>query len=77
MKRTAKHVIYLQIVLLSITNSFAQDTVQFVSPWFKQNSLPIKSIEPGNDFSDLQPLKKTLKDVNVIGVLGIAEVETV
>ncbi len=77
MKRTAKRIIYLQIVLLSITNLFAQDTVQFVSTWFKQNSFPIKSIEPGNDFSDLQPLKKTLKDVSVIGLLGIAEVETV
>jgi erythromycin esterase len=68
MIRIAKHIIYSQIALLSISNLFAKDTVQIVSAWFKQNSYPIKYIEPGNDFSDLQLLKKTLKDVSIIGL---------
>jgi erythromycin esterase len=68
LKRTANRIISLQIVLLSIVNLFAQDTVQFVSTWFKQNSYPIKYIEPGNGFADLQLLKKTLRNVNVIGL---------
>ncbi len=69
MKRTAKQIICVKIVFfLSITNLFAQDTVQIVSTWFKQNSYPIKYMEPGNGFADLQLLKKTLKDVNIIGL---------
>jgi erythromycin esterase len=68
LKRTANRIISLHIVLLSITNLFAQDTVQLVSAWFKQNSYPIKYIEPGNGFADLQLLKQTLKNVNVIGL---------
>jgi erythromycin esterase len=34
----------------------------------KQNSIPIKYIEAGNSFSDLEPLKKILQDVQVIGL---------
>jgi erythromycin esterase len=68
MKRNTKRIIFLQIALLLVTDLYAQDTVQIVSAWFKQNSLPIKSIEPENDFSDLQPWKKTLNDIRVIGV---------
>ena len=39
-----------------------------ISDWLKQNSIPIKYIEAGNSFSDLQPLKKTLQDAQVIGL---------
>lgn len=68
MEQIAKRIIYLLIALILATNLIAQDTVQVVKTWLKQNSIPIKSIEPGNAFSDLQLLKKTLKDVRVIGL---------
>lgn len=46
----------------------AQDTTEVVAAWLKQNSIPIKYIEAENSFSDLQPLKKILQDVQVIGL---------
>jgi erythromycin esterase len=47
---------------------FGQDTDKVVTDWLKQNSITIKSIEAGSGFSDLQPLKKILKDVQVVGL---------
>lgn len=41
---------------------------QEVISWLKQNAVPIKTIEAGNDFKDLQPLKKTLKDVKIVAL---------
>lgn len=68
MKRTAKRNIYLMIGLLLSANILAQDTVQVITTWLKQNAIPVKYIESGNQFSDLQPLKKTLKDAVVVGL---------
>lgn len=36
--------------------------------WLKQNAIPIKTVEPGNGFADLQPLKRVLRDVRLIGL---------
>ncbi|MEO8764895.1 MAG: erythromycin esterase family protein [Ginsengibacter sp.] len=68
MKQTVKTIFYLLSALLSANLSFAQDTTEVVTAWLKQNSIPIKYIEAGNSSSDLQPLKKILKDVQVIGL---------
>ncbi len=68
MKRNAKRIFYLLSALLFTNLSFAQDTTKVVIDWLKQNSVPIKYIEPGNGFSDLEPLKKILQDVQVIGL---------
>lgn len=68
MKRTAKYIPFL-LCALSFTNlSIAQDTTEVVTAWLKQNSIHIKYIEAGHDFSDLQPLKKILQDVQVVGL---------
>lgn len=68
MKRSAKHLLSFLIALLSAGPSYAQDSTQIVIAWLKQNCIPLKSIEPVNDFSDLKPLEKVLKDVQVIGL---------
>ena len=68
MNRIAKRIFCLLSALLFTNLSFAQDTTKVVIDWLKLNSVPIKYIEPGNDFSDLQPLEKILQDVQVIGL---------
>jgi erythromycin esterase len=68
MERTAKHVFYLVNALFFTYLSFAQDTSEVVTAWLKQNSIPIKYIEPGHGFSDLQTLKNILQEVKVIGL---------
>jgi erythromycin esterase len=36
--------------------------------WLKTNAIPLKTVEAGNDFADLQPLKKTLQAVRFVGL---------
>ncbi len=36
--------------------------------WLRQNAIPIRHIEAGHGFADLQPLKAVLKDVQVVGL---------
>jgi erythromycin esterase len=68
MKHTPKHLLLWLSALLMAIPSLAQDTSQIVISWLKQHSIPVKYIDPGNDFSDLQPLKHVLKDVRIIGL---------
>jgi erythromycin esterase len=39
-----------------------------VIDWLKRNAIPIKSVEAGNGFADLQPLKRILAKVRVVGL---------
>jgi erythromycin esterase len=39
-----------------------------VIEWLKENAIPVKTVEAGNGFDDLQPLKRLLKDVRVVGL---------
>src|SRR5262245_6531071 len=41
---------------------------QAVIAWFKENAIPLKTVEAGNGAEDLQPLKKSFKDVRFIGL---------
>ncbi|GAB3642563.1 erythromycin esterase family protein [Spirosoma arcticum] len=41
---------------------------QAVISWLKTNAIPLKTVEAGNGFADLQPLKKTLRDVRFVGL---------
>ena len=54
------------------TTSLGQETPkadeQAVLSWIKQNAIPIRHIEAGNGFADLQPLKEILKDVKIVGL---------
>lgn len=68
MKRIAKGLFHLMSALLVANFSFAQDTVNVVTEWLKQRSIPIKYIEADNGFSDLQPLKEKFKEAQVIGL---------
>ncbi|MGI8811109.1 MAG: erythromycin esterase family protein, partial [Pyrinomonadaceae bacterium] len=36
--------------------------------WLKENAIPIKTVEAGNSFQDLQPLKRVFKDVRFVGL---------
>jgi erythromycin esterase-like protein len=68
MNRTIKPIIYLLIALLLAIELIAQDTVQIVTTWLNQNSVPVKYLESGNSYSAFQPLKEALKDVSVVGI---------
>ncbi len=73
MKRIFRHIMCVFLNSLLLTNlSFAQDTLQqndkMVIGWLREKAIPIKHVEAGNGYSDLQPLKKVLKDVKVLGV---------
>jgi len=41
---------------------------EIVIDWLKKNAIPIKSVEAGNGFADLQPLKRILADARVVGL---------
>jgi erythromycin esterase len=68
MKRLAKFNFQLLIALFFANISIAQDTTEIVTAWLRQNSIPIKYLEAGNGFSDLQPLKEILQGVQVVGL---------
>ena len=48
------------------TTSVGSDEAAF--RWLRQNAIPIRHIEAGHGFADLQPLKTVLKDVQVVGL---------
>jgi erythromycin esterase len=68
MKSIAQAAFCLLGALLLANSSYAQDSLQVVTAWLKHNAVPIKYLDAENNFSDLKPLKKTLKDVRVIGL---------
>src|SRR5215218_1657068 len=68
MRASACYFTFLFGALLFTNPLFAQDTTEVITTWLKQQAVPIKYIMAGNGFSDLQPLKKTWKDVRVIGL---------
>jgi len=41
---------------------------EFVTPWLRQNTIPLRHLEAGNGFADLQPLKHVWRDAQVIGL---------
>src|SRR5262245_17273066 len=41
---------------------------EIVIEWLKKNAVSIKSVEAGNGFADLQPLKRILADTRVVGL---------
>ncbi len=48
----------------------AQENEKAVTAWLAQNAIPVQTVEAGNGFADLQPLKQVLKDVKVVGLGG-------
>lgn len=41
---------------------------QAVIVWLKQNAIPVKTVEAGSGFQDLQPLKRVFKDVRFVAL---------
>lgn len=41
---------------------------QAVIGWLKTNAIPLRTVEAGNGFADLQPLKQTFKNVRFVGL---------
>lgn len=41
---------------------------QAIIAWLRQNAIPLRHIEAGHGFSDLQPLKRILADARVVGL---------
>jgi erythromycin esterase len=41
---------------------------QAVIAWLKSHAIPLKTVEPGNGFQDLQPLKRVFKNVRFVGL---------
>src|SRR6516225_241427 len=39
-----------------------------VIAWLKSNAIPVKTVEAGNGFQDLRPLKQLFKNVRFIGL---------
>jgi erythromycin esterase len=68
MKHLTKVLLYWLLAQPMMHPAAAQDTSQVVISWLKQNSIPIKYIEPGNDLLDLQQLRNILKDIQIIGL---------
>ena len=43
-------------------------SIRTVKEWISQNAIPLKTVEARHGFQDLQPLKKILKHVQVVGL---------
>lgn len=56
------------LVTISYGQHAPQADEQEVLSWIQQSAIPIRHIEAGNGFSDLQSLKQVLKDVKVVGL---------
>jgi erythromycin esterase len=42
--------------------------IESIVGWVRQNAIPLKSVTAGSGFADLEPLKKILKDVRIVGL---------
>lgn len=73
------HPMKLRLILLALlccTNLIAQTTKPSTPPenekaiiaWLQQNAIPIRHDDAENGFADLQPLKKILRDVKIVGL---------
>lgn len=47
---------------------YAQETTAPVEQWLAEHAIPIKTVEPGTGFADLEPLKNVLKSVRIVGL---------
>ena len=45
-----------------------QENEEAIVAWLRQNAIPLRHVEAGNGFADLEPLKQILKDVKIVGL---------
>jgi len=53
---------------LALGLALTQTTDADVVKWFKEGSIPLKTVEAGNGLEDMEPLREILKDVQVVGM---------
>ena len=58
----------VESTLLKTDTSLEEDSLQIITAWLNQTSVPVQHLEAGNGFADLHPLKQVLKDVKVVGL---------
>ncbi len=71
MKESIKSILVLSSLMLAVI-CFGQelpktDEKALIS-WIQEHGVPIRHVEAGNGFEDLQPLKEILKEVKVVGL---------
>ncbi|MCI0697826.1 erythromycin esterase family protein [candidate division KSB1 bacterium] len=60
---------YTHVATAQETESPAmQESEKVIIAWLQQNAIPIHHTEAGNGFADLQPLKKMLNNVRIVGL---------
>lgn len=52
------------LILTAAPLLFAADP----GPWLRENAVPLRSAQPGQDFTDLQPLKKIVGEARVVSL---------
>ncbi|WP_162339819.1 erythromycin esterase family protein [Cyclobacterium salsum] len=71
MKNSIKYVLVLNGFLLAATcfgQVADQSDEKAIISWIEKHAVPIRHLEAGNGYEDLQPLKEMLKDVKVVGL---------
>ena len=74
--RTASLIITLVLTFSSVVQDRRAQTrpgagssqIEAVSAWLAESAIPLKVLEAGNGFDDLQQLKPILKDVRIVGL---------
>jgi erythromycin esterase len=57
------------VAAAQLTGTLAPPAVEgAIVPWLQQKAIPLRHVEFGNGFEDLQPLKQALKDVKILGL---------
>src|SRR5271157_263787 len=60
----AIHLLLLLAVIAASRTAAAQPQVD----WMRKNAIPLKTVEAGNGFDDMQPLKKIIGDARIVSL---------
>lgn len=64
--RQITSILFLLLLLLASCSERSND--QQVREWIAENASPIKTVEAGNGFDDLQPMKEMVKDARIVSL---------
>jgi erythromycin esterase-like protein len=59
-------VVAICLLLTMAVTTAAQSNDQAAIQWLRQHAIPIQTVEAGNGFADLQPLKKVVGDARIV-----------
>lgn len=60
--------IFLFLLLLHLASCSERSTEEQVGVWIADHAIPIKTVEAGNGFEDLQPLKEIVDDARIVSL---------